>query len=124
MRYSTEPRDRIYVKGYGFLSFPKSMGKNLSNKYGQKLLNSAKKSTTDAIKTASKRKIQKTAEATGDLIGNKIADKITSVSRKKFAKELPNNDETKEEDGKVTTHKIIYISPEERQQIINKFRLV
>ena len=43
-------------------------------------IDSAKKSTTDAIKTASKRAIQKTAEATGDLIGNKIADKITSVS--------------------------------------------
>ena len=58
------------------------MGKYLSNKYGQKLLHSAKKSTTDPIKTASKRAIQKTAEATGDLIGNKIADKITSVSKK------------------------------------------
>ena len=46
------------------------------------LLDSAKKSTTDAIKTASKRAIQKTAEATGDLIGNKIADKITNVSKK------------------------------------------
>ena len=73
MRYSIEPRDRIYVKGYGFLSFAKKMGKNLSNKYGQKLLDSAKKSTTDTIKTASKRAIRKTPEATGDLIGNKIA---------------------------------------------------
>ena len=82
MRYSIERRDRIYVKGYRFLSFAKNMGKSLSNKYGQKLLNIAKKSTTDAIKTASKREIQKTAEATGDLIGNKIADKITSVSKK------------------------------------------
>ena len=81
MRYSIEPRDRIYVKGYGFLSFAKNMGKSLSNKYGQKLLDSAKKSTADAIKTASKRTIQKTAEATGDLIGNKNADKITSVSQ-------------------------------------------
>ena len=54
------------------------MGKNLNNKYGQKLLDSAKKSTTDAIKTTSKIAIQKTAEATGDLDGNKIADKITS----------------------------------------------
>ena len=70
IRYSIEPRDRIYVKWYGFLSFAKNMGKNLSNKYGQKVLDSAKKSTTDAIKTASKRAIQKTAEATGDLIGN------------------------------------------------------
>ena len=42
MRYSIEPRDRIYVKGYGFLSFAKNMGKNVSNKYGQKLLDSAK----------------------------------------------------------------------------------
>ena len=100
MRYSIEPRDRIYVKGYGFLSFAKNMGKSLSNKYGQKLLDSAKKSTTDAIKTTSKRAIQKTAEATRDLIGNKIADKITSIS-KKSNKELPNDDE----DMEITTHK-------------------
>ena len=58
------------------------MGKRLSNKFGQKLLDSAKKSTTDTIKTASKRAIQNTAEAAGDLIGNKIADKMTSVSKK------------------------------------------
>ena len=63
------------------------MDKNLSNKYDQKLLDRAKKSTTDAIKTASKRAIQKTAEATGDLIGNKIADKITNTL-KKSPKEL------------------------------------
>ena len=58
------------------------MGKSLSNKYGQKRIDSAKKSTTDAIKIASKRAIQKAAQATGDLIGNKITDKITSVSKK------------------------------------------
>ena len=115
MRYSIEPRNRIYVKGYGFLSFAKNMGKSLSNKYGQKLLDSAKKSTTDAIKTASKRAIQKTAEATGDLIDNKIADKVTSVS-KKSTEESHNNDKT-EEDMEITTHKKIYISPEERQKI-------
>ena len=80
------------------------MGKKLSNNYDQKLLDSAKKSTADAIRAASKRAIQKTAEATGDLIGNKIADKITSVWRKKSTKELHNNDET-EEDAEVTTHK-------------------
>ena len=68
MTYSIEPRDRIYVKGYGFLSFVKNIGKSLNNKYGQKL-DSAKKST-DAIKTTSKRAIQKTTEGTGDLIGN------------------------------------------------------
>ena len=75
MRYSIEPRDRIYVKVYGFLSFAKNIGKGLSNKYGQQLFDSAKKSTADTIRTASKRAIQKTAEATGNLIGNKIADK-------------------------------------------------
>ena len=91
---SIEPRDRICVKGYGFLSFAKTMGKSLSNKYGQKFLDSAKRSTTDAIKTVSERATQKMAEATGDLIGNKIADKITSVS-KKPAKELHNNDQRK-----------------------------
>ena len=72
MRYSIEPRDRIYVKGYGFLSFAKNMDKSLSNKYGQKLLDNTKKSITDAIKTASKRAIQEIAEGTGDLIGNKL----------------------------------------------------
>ena len=86
MRYSIEPRDRIYVKGHGFLSFAKNMGKILSNKYGQKLFDSARKSTTDAIKTTSKTAIQKRAEATVDLIGNKIIDKIPSVSKKNLQK--------------------------------------
>ena len=121
MRYSTEPKDRIYVKGYGFLFFVKNMGENLSNKYSEKLLDSAKKSTTDAIKTASKKAIQKIAEATSDLIGNKIAGKITRVS-KKSTKELP-NDET-EVDVERATPKKRYISPQERQQIINELRLV
>ena len=89
------------------------MGKSLSNKYGQKRLDSAKKSTTDVIKTISKRAIQKTAEATGDLIGNKIADKITNVSRKS-AKELQNNEA--EVDVERATLSKRYISPEERQQ--------
>ena len=56
-------------------SFAKNMGTSLSNKYGQKRLDSAKKSTADARKAASKRAIQKSAEPTGDLVGNKIADK-------------------------------------------------
>ena len=82
MRYPIEPRDRVCVKRYGFLSFVKNMGKSLSNKYGQKLLDSAKKSATDAIKTASEKAVQKAAEVTSDLTGNKIADKIASVSKK------------------------------------------
>ena len=63
------------------------MGKSLSNKYSQKVLDSANKSITDAIKTAWKREIEKTTEATGDLIGNKIADKI-SLSKKKRVMEF------------------------------------
>ena len=121
MRYSIEPRDKIYVKGYGFLSFAKNMGKNLSHKYGQKLLDSAKKSTTDAIKTVSKIATQKTAEATGDWIGSKIADKVTRVS-KKSTEELPNDE--KEVDVERATYKKKYISPGERQQIIDELRLV
>ena len=101
IRYSVQPRDRIFVKGYGFLSFAKNMAKNigknisksLSGKYSpgmltmrQKLLDHAKQSATDALKTSSKRVIQKTAEATGDLIGNKIANEIT-----RFLKVLQQN---------------------------------
>ena len=93
MRYSIESRDRIYLKGYRFLSFAKNMAtyatkvaKNLSNKYVEKRLDSAKRSTTDAIKTASERAIQKTADTIDDLIGNKIATKITSVWKKSSSK--------------------------------------
>ena len=102
MRYSIEPRDRIYVKGYGFMTF----AKNLSNKYSQKIIDTAKKSATDAIKTASQRAIQKTAEATAGLVGNKIADKITSIS-KISTKKLP----TIYEHAELTTYKKRYISP-------------
>ena len=56
------------------------------------------------------------------MIGNKIADKITSVSEKKSAKELPN--EKANVDIERTTSKKRYISPEERQQIIDELRLV
>ena len=80
MRYSLDPRDRIYVKGYRFMSFARS----ISNKYGKKLADTAKISATGAAKTASKRAIQKTVQATGDLVGNKIADKITSISKKVY----------------------------------------
>ena len=93
MRYSIESRDRIYLKGYRFLSFAKNMAtyatkvaKNLSNKYVEKRLDSAKRSTTDAIKTASERAIQKTVDTIDDLIGNKIATKITSVWKKSSSK--------------------------------------
>ena len=99
------------------------MGKHLNNKYGQKILDSAKKPTTDAIKTASKRAIQKTAEAIGDLIGNKIADKIASVLKKSSSKYR----DKKIEVGRVCPKDVpkkSYVSPEERQQIIDELRLV
>ena len=51
MRYSTKPRFRKYVKGYGFLSFVRTFG----DKYGEKLMNTATKTGIDAAKTASKR---------------------------------------------------------------------
>ena len=89
MYYSIESRERRYVKGYGFLSFAKNLGthatkvaKNLNNKYDQKVVDSAKKSTTDSLKIRGKRAIQKTPEASGDLVGNFIADKITIISKK------------------------------------------
>ena len=120
---------RYEIKEYGFLSFAKTMGKNLSNKYGQKLLDSAKQSIADAIKTASKRTIQKTAESIGNLICNKIADKITSVSKKSSvelrSKELHSgvlHSEKKEVNNEIPKER--YISPEKRQKIIDELRLV
>ena len=104
MRYSTETRFRKYVKGYGFLSFPRKFG----DKYGKKLMDTATETGIDAGKTASKRVVQKTAEATGDLIGNKIADKIASIGKLK-EKEKTNKAE------EVTFH--------QRQQIIDYFKL-
>ena len=59
----------------------KNISKNVSGKYSQKFLNYAEKSATEAFKTASKIEIPKIAEATGDLIGNKNADRITKVSK-------------------------------------------
>ena len=100
----------------------KNISKNLSSKYSpgmlaacEKILNQAKQSATDALKSASKRVIQKTAKATADLIENKIADKITRVS-KTFPK---NNSGTSEEE--IPREK--YISPELRQKIIDDLRL-
>ena len=96
-----------------------SFAKSMSNKYEKRLVDAAKKSATDAIKTASERATQKAAGATSDVVGNKIADKIPSVS-KKSTKKLPSIDE----DVELTTYKKRYISPEERQQIIDELRLI
>ena len=107
MRYSAEPRFRKYVQGYGFLSFAEKLG----DKYSKKLIDAAIKTGIDAAKTASKRVVQKTAEAKGDLIGNKIAVQIISIGKSK-EKEKPK--EKPEE---------IYIPPEKRQQIIDDLKL-
>ena len=104
MRYSTEPRFRKYVKGYGFLSFAEKFG----DKYGKKLMVTATKTGMDVAKTTSKRVVQKTAEAAGDLIRNKIADIITSIGKPK---------------QKTNKTEKIYIPPEKIQQIIDDLRL-
>ena len=80
MRYSTEPKYRKYVKGYGFLSFARRFG----DKYGKQLMDTATKTGIDAAETPSKWVVQKTTEATGDLIGNKIASKITLLGKTKI----------------------------------------
>ena len=82
MRYLTEPKHRKCVKGYGFLSFVKKFGE-YCKRYYKKLMNTSTKTGIDAAKTASKGVVQKAAEATGDLIGNKIAGKVTSVIKSK-----------------------------------------
>ena len=93
------------------------MGKSLNSKYGQKLLDRAKKSTADAIEIPSKRVIQKTAEATSDLIGNKIADKIASVLKKSNNN---NNKKKKKNDVELTAHKKDkYLQKKENKLLIN-----
>ena len=104
MRYSTEPRFRKYVEGYDFLSFARTFG----DKYCKKLMDTATKTGLDVVKTASKRVVQKNAEAIGDLIGNKVADKITSIDILKEKTEIAEE---------------IYISPEKQQQIIDDLKL-
>ena len=98
MRYSAEPIFRKYVKRYDFLSFAKKLG----DKYDKKLIDTATKTGIDAAKTASKIVVKKTAEATGDSIGSKIADKITLVGKPK---------------KKTNKTYKFYISPKKRQQI-------
>ena len=73
-------------------------------------MDTATKTGIDAVKTASKRVVQKTTEATGDLIGNEIADKITSLGKTRSK-------------GKKEERQETYLSPENRQQIIDDLRL-
>ena len=79
-----------------------SFARKFSDKYGRKLLDTAERTGINAAKTASKRVVQKPAEAAGDLIGNKNADKITLIDK---TKNKEKEDERQE----------IHISPEKRQ---------
>ena len=107
MRYSIEPRERRYVKGYGFMSF----ARNFSDEYSKYLMDKGIDVSKKFTKTAGKKILNKTAEATGDLIDNKIADKITSASKKSH--DEVNNEIPKER----------YISPKERQKVIDELKL-
>ena len=133
MRYSIEPRERRYIKGYGFLSFARNFGNkygkklmntaiktgaNFNSKYGKKLTDTAIKTGQDFATTAGKAIVHKSAEATGDLIGNEIADKITSASKKSQNEEMQSTEVNNE------IPKERYISPKERQQIIDELRLI
>ena len=132
MRYSLEPHYRRYVQGQGFISFARNIGnkygksmmssnvrkifdksldigKSMKKKYGKKILDNSLSGGKDFAKIVGKKVLTKSAEATGDLIGNKIADRITKSARNKEQKE---NDRIMEE-----TQEII-IPPEKREQII------
>ena len=140
MRHSLEPEYRKYVKGYGFLSFARTFGDkhskklmntaiktgtNFNSKYGQKITDTAIKTGKDFATIAGKKIVHKSAEATGDLIGNKIADEITSMGR---SKELgsavkPRSKKKKDESNIMEETQEIYIPPEKRKQIIKDLKL-
>ena len=109
MRFSTEPNYRKCVKGYSFFSFARKFG----DKYRKKLMDTTIITGVDAAKTTSKRVVQNTAKVTGDFIGNKIADKMSSVGKRK----------SKEKEHETNKRQEIYITPEKRQQIIHDLRL-
>ena len=111
MRYSIEPKERRHVNGYGFLSFARNFGnkyKNLMNtairtsanfnsKYGKKLTDTAIKTGKDFATIAGEKIVHKSAEATGDLIDNKIADNITAKPSKKSQNEEIQSNEVNNE---------------------------
>ena len=100
--------------------FRKNIGKNLSNKYSESLLDSAKNSVTGAKKKKliQREQLKKTGEAKGDLIGDRIANKITSASKKY----LENAQKTHENEIEIPKER--YIFSEKRQQIIDELRLI
>ena len=107
MCYLIEPRERRYVKGYGFMSF----ARNFSDNYSKSLMDKGIYLSKTFAKTAGKKVLKETAKATGDLIGNKIADKITA---KPHNKDEVINGIPKER----------YISPKDRQKIIDDIIMI
>ena len=107
MRYSIEPRERRYVKGYGFMS----LARNFSDKYSKSLMDKGIDVSKKFAKTAGEKILKETAKATEDLVGNKIADKITSASKKSYD----------EVDNEILKER--YISPKERQKVIDELKL-
>ena len=129
MSYSLEPRDRKYVQGQGLMSFAKNIGnkygkklfdksmdvsKKYGKKYGNKLLDNSISSAKDFTKIAGKKVLTKSTEPTGEMIGDKVADRITRSSRNKAQKE---DDRIMEE-----TQELI-IPPEKREQVIRDLKL-
>ena len=110
MRYSAEPKFRKYVKGYGFLSFARTIG----DEYGKKLTDTVTKTGIDAAKSTLKRVVQKTAETTEDLIWHKIVDTTTSLGKAKNKEKEKEKEEERQE---------IYVPPEKIQQIIDGLTL-
>ena len=121
MRHSLKPEYRKYIKGYGFLSFARNFGDKYGNsiinsKNVKKLMDGATKTSKDFAKIAGKKIVHKSAEETGDLVGNKIADKITSMGKPRSKKEKDETNITEETQE-------IYIPPEQRKQIIKDLKL-
>ena len=129
MRYSLESHYRRYVQGQGFMSFARNIenkygkkifdksldvGKSMKKKYGKKILDNSLSAGKDFAKIAGKKVLNKSAEATGDLIGNKIADRITKSAR---------NKEQKKDDRIMEETQEIIIPPEKREQIIRDLKL-
>ena len=98
----------------------KSISKSLSDKQSQKRLKNDKQPATDPLKTTSKEVIQKTAEAPGDFIGNKFANRITKVSRSS----PQNNSETFKNEHDKEVPKGRPVSPEKIQKNIDDQRLI
>ena len=91
-------------------------GTNFNSKYGKKLTGTAIKTGKDFATIAGKKIVHKSAEATGDLVGNKITDKITSMGKPRSKKE-------KDETNIMEETQEIYIPPEKRKQIIKDLKL-